>query len=126
MGSQARLGAMTPLQLVGDVEVSVAFYQRMGFAPLYREEGFAMLARDGARLMVKSVGGLSPEPNPRRHPWLKWDAYIATEEPDLLAAEFQAAGVTFHRAVGDTSDGQRGFEVADPDGYVLFFGRRRR
>jgi len=122
MQNQPRIGAMTPLHIVGDVEASVAFYRRMGFATLYQEDGFAMLARDGAQLMVKSVDGLSAQPNPSRHPWLKWDVYIGTPDPDALAGEFAAAGLSFHRALGATSDGQRGFEIADPDGYVLFVG----
>jgi hypothetical protein len=29
------------------------------------------------------------------------------------------------RPLADTQDGLRGFEVEDPDGYVLFFGRPR-
>jgi len=125
MQDRPRIGALTPLFLVGDTNVSADFYGRIGFAVLYREDGFAMLARDAAQLMVKSVDGLSAQPNPSRHPWMKWDAYIATSDPDALAAEFEAEGIAFHRAIGDTSDGQRGFEIADPDGYVFFFGRPR-
>jgi hypothetical protein len=36
-----------------------------------------------------------------------------------------ARGAVFKTPLGDTSDGLRGFEVADPDGHVLFFGRPR-
>lgn len=123
MEDRPPVGAITPLYIVADAAASLAFYRRMGFALLYQEEGFAMLARDAARVMVKAVDGTPALPNPSRHPWVKWDAYIATPDPDRLAAEFASAGVPFHRAIGDTSDGQRGFEIADPDGYVLFFGR---
>lgn len=125
MEGRSHIGAITPLYIVGDVAVSVAFYRRMGFALLHQEEGFAMLARDAAQIMVKAVNSVSALPNPSRHPWVKWDAYVAAPDPDALAAEFAAAGIPFHRGVGDTSDGQRGFEIADPDGYVLFFGRPR-
>jgi len=34
-------------------------------------------------------------------------------------------GVTFAPPPGDTSDRLRGFELTDPDGYVLLFGRPR-
>jgi catechol 2,3-dioxygenase-like lactoylglutathione lyase family enzyme len=122
MEEQTRIGAMTPLRIVADVEASVAFYGRIGFAPIYREEGFAMLARDGAALMVKAVDEVPPLPNPIRHPWVKWDAYVFTADPEALAAEFGVADISLLHAVGDTSDGLRGFAVADPDGYVLFFG----
>ena len=32
-------------------------------------------------------------------------------------------GVTFREPLGDNSDQLRGFEIADADGYVLYFGR---
>jgi hypothetical protein len=44
-------------------------------------------------------------------------------DPDALAVELAARGVTFSAPLTDTHDGLRGFELADPDGYVLFFGR---
>ena len=46
-------------------------------------------------------------------------------DPDALAAEFAERGVTFSDPLRDTHDGLRGFEISDPDGYVLFFGRPR-
>ena len=33
--------------------------------------------------------------------------------------------VKFSKPLMDTHDGLRGFEICDPDGYVLFFGRPR-
>jgi hypothetical protein len=35
-------------------------------------------------------------------------------------------GAVFSVPLMDTHDGLRGFEVMDPDGYVMFFGRPRR
>jgi hypothetical protein len=46
-------------------------------------------------------------------------------EPDGLAAEFTSRDVTMSAPLSDTSDGLRGFEIKDHDGYVLFFGRPR-
>jgi hypothetical protein len=34
-------------------------------------------------------------------------------------------GAAFSVPLKDTNDGLRGFEICDPDGYVLFFGRPR-
>jgi hypothetical protein len=34
-------------------------------------------------------------------------------------------GAAFSVPLEDTHDGLRGFEICDPDGYVLFFGRPR-
>lgn len=50
------------------------------------------------------------------------NAYLEVPDPDAPAAEFTARGVTFSIRLKDTSDGLRGFELRDSDGYVLFFG----
>jgi hypothetical protein len=42
-----------------------------------------------------------------------------------LAAEFLSRNVKFFEPLQDTTDGLRGFELQDADGYVLFFGRTR-
>jgi hypothetical protein len=62
-------------------------------------------------------------PNYGRTPAFSWDAYLYVPDPDALAAEFASRGVPFSVPLGDTSDGLRGFEVKDLDGYGLFFGR---
>lgn len=66
-----------------------------------------------------------PQPNPQRHPFAKWDAFVHTPDPDALAAEFAGRGARFNDAFADTDDGLRGFTLRDADGYVLFFGRPR-
>src|SRR5262249_14483886 len=100
----------------------------LGFETAYFDPDnpfFAILVRDGAQLFVKSQEGLAPLPNPQRHATMRWDAYVHAPEPDALAAEFAAAGAAFSAPLCDTHDGLRGFEVTDPDGHVLFFGRPR-
>ena len=56
---------------------------------------------------------------------MRLDAFVYVEDPDALATEFSGRGVDFSTPLKDTSDGLRGFEIRDPDGYVLFFGRPR-
>jgi hypothetical protein len=63
-------------------------------------------------------------PNSERHPDARWDAYVYAPDPDKLYAEFSRNGAAFI-PIKDTHDGLRGFEIKDPDGYVLFFGRPR-
>jgi hypothetical protein len=46
-------------------------------------------------------------------------------DPDALAADLGDHGAPFGAPLMDTHDGLRGFEITDPDGYVLFFGRPR-
>ena len=67
----------------------------------------------------------APLPNPKRNPSMRWDAYVYAADPDALAVEFVEHGAAFSVPLKDTHDGLRGFEICDPDGYVLFFGRPR-
>jgi hypothetical protein len=46
-------------------------------------------------------------------------------DPDALAAEFASRNVAITNPLQDTHDGLRGFELQDPDGHILFFGRPR-
>src|SRR5215472_14941499 len=127
--SHAVTGAMSPMLIPSDVARTIAFYGTLGFTPTYQEPPdnpfFAIVVRDHSLLFLKSQDGIAPMPNPKRHHELKWEAYVYTPDPDALAAEFAGRGVAFHMSLADTSEGLRGFEVADPDGYVLFFGRPR-
>jgi hypothetical protein len=75
-------------------------------------------------ILVKDVG-VEPLPNCTRDPAARWDAYASVPDPDALAAEFTSRGVTLSKPLQDTHDGLRGFELEDPDGHVLFFGRPR-
>ena len=120
-----QIGGITPFFIVEDLARSKAFYSdKLGFRATYAQDDFAVLRRDSAQVMIKMIGpGTPPLPNSVRHPWAKWDAYVQVSDPDALWAELAAAGVSQESAVSDTSDGQRGCEVRDPDGYVLFFGR---
>ena len=128
--TQPALAGMSPFLIVGNVDRTIAFYRdQLAFEVSFQEPDwkpfFAILGRDGAQLFVKSEDGVSPLPNSRRHPSMRWDAYVHAPDPDGLAAEFAGRGVTFTAPLADTHDGLRGFEVSDPDGYVLFFGRPR-
>ena len=122
--------SISPFFIVNNVDQTIAFYRdKLGFETRFQQPEqnpfFAMIGRDGAQLFVKSHEGLSPMPNSKRHPWIRWDAYVYAPDPDSLADEFVERGVAFSTPLNDTHDGLRGFEIADPDGYVLFFGRPR-
>lgn len=119
--------SMCPFFIVSHVATIMAFYEeKLGFETQYREPKddpfFAIVGRDRALLFLKS-GDAGPLPNPRRDPAMRWDAYCYTADPDALAAEFAGRGASFSTPLEDTHDGLRGFEITDPDGYVLFFGR---
>ncbi len=127
--TRPKIERMCPFFIVSDVGQTLAFYcDKLGFETWFQEPDeepfFGIVGRDGAMLFVKA-GEAEPMPNPRRDPAMRWDAYLLVSDPDALADEFSDRGVVFSVPLKDTHDGLRGFEVTDPDGYVLFFGRPR-
>ena len=121
---------ISPFFIVSNVDQTIAFYRdRLGFETRFQQPDrnpfFAIIGRDGVQLFVKSDKDVSPLPNSKRHRYMRWDAYIDAPDPDALAAEFAEHGAAFSAPLEDTHDGLRGFEICDPDGYVLFFGRPR-
>jgi catechol 2,3-dioxygenase-like lactoylglutathione lyase family enzyme len=130
MGEENRaiIGTMAPYFIVSDVPRSLAFYvDVLGFESIYQTDEtklfFAVLRRDGAMLFLKSEDGIHPLPNAVRHPTCGWDSYSYTPDPDALAAEFASRGTVFKTPLENNGSGLRGFELADPDGHILFFGR---
>lgn len=126
----ANLGAISPCFIVTDVNRTLAFYcDKLGFESRFREPDddpfFAIVGRDAAQLFVKAEKNILPLPNHTRHEFMRLDAFVYVEDPDALADEFSGRGVGFSEPLKDTNDGLRGFEIRDPDGYVLFFGRPR-
>jgi catechol 2,3-dioxygenase-like lactoylglutathione lyase family enzyme len=124
----AVIGTMAPYFIVSDVARSLTFYvDLLGFESIYQTDEtelfFAVLRRDGAMLFLRSEDGFEPVPNPTRHPTFAWDSYSYTPDPDALAAEFAARGAIFTAPLENNDSGLRGFELTDPDGHVLFYGR---
>ncbi len=123
----ARLAAISPSFIVTEVDRTIAFYRdKLGFEVRFRADDspwFAVIGRDNAQLFIKSESGVTPVPNHMRHEHLRLDAFIYVADPESLAKEFTAKGVTFSTAFNaNTTDGLSGFELKDPDNYVLFFG----
>jgi hypothetical protein len=125
------LNSVAPCFIVDHLGATLAFYQsKLGFGVLYQgggegngEDYFAVIGRDRVMLMVKAITPeVHPQPNHSRHEWARWDAYIGTDDPDSLYAEFVGRGVPVHRELANTSDGLRAFEITDNSGYVLCFG----
>jgi catechol 2,3-dioxygenase-like lactoylglutathione lyase family enzyme len=126
--TRSQTQAISPCFIVSNVDQTIAFYRdKLGFETRFREPDqdpfFAIIGRDGAQLFVKSDKDVSPLPNHKRHHYMRWDAFVYAPDPDALAAEFAVCGAEFSAPLEDTHDGLRGFEICDPDGYILFFGR---
>jgi len=122
--------AISPFFIVSNIDQTIAFYRdKLGFETRFqqpdRDPFFAILGRDGAQIFIKSEKDTAPLPNPKRNPSMRWDAYVYAPDPDALAVKFAESGTVFSVPLKDTHEGLRGFEICDPDGYVLFFGRTR-
>ncbi len=127
----ATLNSISPYFIVKHVPSSLLFYRdQLGFeitfqGPFPDDIFFGIVRRDGAQILLKDVG-VAPLPNYKRDVKkgiARWDAFVYVPDPDELAVEFTSRNVTFFEPLKDTEDGLRGFEIADVDGYVLFFGR---
>ena len=127
--TKAEIVGISPFFIVKDAAASLAFYRdQLGFDITFQEPAdrpfFGIVNRGRAMILMKDVG-VDPLPNHKREPMARWDAYVYVPDPDALAAEFASRNVEFSEPLKDTHDGLRGFEVNDPDGHVLFFGRPR-
>jgi catechol 2,3-dioxygenase-like lactoylglutathione lyase family enzyme len=126
---QTNLTYISPSFIVASLKTSVAFYvDKLGFKIRYigpdGDPFWAIVGRDDISIFLKEIApGIKPIPNHTRHEWARWDAYISAADPDTLFEEYSLHGVVFHQPLKVDDDGLRGFEVADADGYVLFFGR---
>jgi len=125
----SNLTYISPCFIVEDLKTSIAFYtDKLGFEVRYTgpddDPFFAIVGRGHVSIMLKAIAAdIKPIPNHTRHKWARLDAYISTADPDALYDEYNSRGVTFWRHLENDDDRLRGFEVADADGYVLFFGR---
>ena len=129
--TKSKIVGIAPLFVVNNVPATLAFYRDLlGFGVMYQgpepdDIFFGMVERGGAMIMFKAIG-VAPVPNYTRDVKkgiAPWDAYICAADPDALAAEFASRNVEFFKPLHNNSDNLRGFEVKDPNGYVLYFGR---
>jgi uncharacterized glyoxalase superfamily protein PhnB len=127
--------ALTPELACTSIGVSLSFYTSvLGFSIQYQreDEGFAMLERQGSRIMLDEVVPGSKRSwiaAPLEQPFGRGiNLQIETSDVDGLYARVKKAGATiflpmeekWYRA-DDVEVGNRQFIVQDPDGYLLRF-----
>ena len=131
MSEQVEIGSASPAYIVRNVPATLAFYRdHLGFdvtfqGPESDDIFFGIVQRGRAMLMFKQIG-VEPVPNCMHdigQGILRWDAFVYVPDPDALATEFASRNVKFSEPLKTTSDQLYGFEIADPNGYILFFGR---
>ena len=130
---------LTPELCCSDIKKSLLFYtQVLGFTIQYQrqEDGFAMLERQGSRIMLDEIHKNAMKKADRT--WLAGpleipfgrgvNLQIKTDKVDKLYTHVQKAGAhiflpieeTWYRA-NDVELGNRQFIICDPDGYMLRF-----
>ncbi|MBA3536462.1 MAG: VOC family protein [Tatlockia sp.] len=128
--------ALTPELYCSDINQSLSFYTEiLGFKIQYqrKEEGFVMLERQGARIMldeIKKTGRIWIT-GPLQVPFGRGvNLEIKTTHVDKLYAHIQLFKVDIFLAIedkwyqaGKTKIGNRQFIVLDPDGYMLRFAQ---
>ncbi|HLZ89642.1 MAG TPA: VOC family protein [Puia sp.] len=125
----ANLTYVSPCFIVSSLKDSVSFYvDKLGFEIRYigppDDPFFAIVGRETISIMLKAIApDIHPVPNHTRHEWARLDAFIYAADPDAIFEEYRSRGLAFHQSIKDDGDGLRGFEIADADGYILFFGR---
>lgn len=119
---------------VSDLATSLRFYvEVLGFRVVFerREEAFAMLERDGARLMMQAASGPGRRftTAPLEQPYGRGiNLQILATDTTFLYERVVGAGYTplieledkWYDVAGNPR-GNRQFVVADPDGYLLRF-----
>ena len=125
--------ALIPELSVVDLARSLSFYcDLLGFAIRYGRpaEGFAMIERQGALLMLDQLGvGRDWQTGPLDHPLGRGiNLQIGVTSLNPMLDKLAAAGITLFQPletkqyqVGDELLAQRQFCVQDPDGYLLRF-----
>jgi catechol 2,3-dioxygenase-like lactoylglutathione lyase family enzyme len=121
---KVRLTSFAPQLLVDDLERSMAFYRKIGFAFGEPWEGFYAIGHlDGLELHLKEA----PR-NPAECQWRRdserLDAAAGVDGIEAFYERCVANGVTILKPLASTEWGTKDFYVEDPDGNVLSFGGR--
>lgn len=109
------LRRIAPIFAVRDLDVSLAHYQRLGFATRqYEGGGYGFATRDGVEIHLGVVPTVDAHTS-------AGSAYLWVDDADALAQEWRDAGAVV-RSPEDTAWGQHEGVLIDPDHNVIRFG----
>lgn len=123
-GARARLRNSTTVFLVGNIELTMEWYKKLGFESEYYPPGFAILRRDDIEIFLQQQPRyLAPE-DPGRKQRHAWNVYIVTDDVKALYAEYSAlAGVKITRQLCPQEYGMMEFDLMDLNGHRLVFAQ---
>jgi catechol 2,3-dioxygenase-like lactoylglutathione lyase family enzyme len=118
----ARLDKLSPILPSRDIAATAEFYARIGFAPVYRDEDYLLVQRDGAELHFFRAPWHDPIASDH-------GAYLRPDDIDAFSAEVAALGLpsgpAFPRFLPaeDKPWGMREAALWDPDGNLIRAGQ---
>jgi catechol 2,3-dioxygenase-like lactoylglutathione lyase family enzyme len=119
---KARLTSFAPQFLVDDLDRSMAYYRKIGFAFGEPWGGFYAIGRlDGLELHLKEAPKNTAERRSRRaneH----LDAAAGVDGIEAFYEHCVANGITILKPLAATDWGTKDFYIEDPDGNVISFG----
>jgi catechol 2,3-dioxygenase-like lactoylglutathione lyase family enzyme len=117
-----RVTSLAPQFLVSDLEISIAYYQRLGFTFGEPWGGFYAIGRlDGLELHLKEAPRDPAERRFRREND-HLDAAAGVEGIEAFYEQCVASGAKILKPLDVTPWGTKGFYIEDPDGYIISFG----
>ena len=122
--TKPRITSFAPQFLVGDLNRSIAYYEKLGFTFGEPWDGFYAIGLvDGLELHLKE-GPTNPDDRRYRRENEHLDAAAGVDGIEAFFRHCVANGVTILKPLAPTAWGTKDFYVEDPDGYVLSFGGR--
>ena len=123
-GGRANLRNSTTVFLVGNIEQTMEWYKRLGFASQYYPPGFAILTRDDIRIFLQQQPGYHAPDDPGRREREAWNVYIVADDVRALYEEYLAlAGLEISRPLCQQEYGMMEFDVIDLNGHRLVFAQ---
>src|SRR3954463_6763393 len=119
---KSRVTSFAPQFLVDDLERSMAYYRKIGFAFGEPWEGFyAIGVLDGLELHLKEAPKNEADRQQRRDSE-HLDALAGVDGIEAFYEQCVANGVTIIKPLAVTAWGTKDFYIEDPDGYIISFG----
>lgn len=113
--TQQKFEKIMPEFPLADVAAGVAYYRDvLGFAVNFQNEGFAVMDRDRARILLISKRD--------QHRGIA-SCYVYVADADALHAEMRGKGANVEAAPVSRPWGLREFRVFDAEGNILTFGQ---
>ncbi len=121
MSDEKLFSHSSPVWPVKNMQRSLDYYvNELGFEVLFKWEDpptYATIKRDDIGIHLTTLDDLEDDYRPRTA------LFIFVYDVDAVWAEYQEKEVKIVAEIGDREYGMRDFDIEDPDGYRLVFGK---